>query len=418
MAKKYITHKVLIVIFFLIIFQGKSFPQIERETRAVWVATNHRLDWPPQTNDAEKQKKALEDILSNIKSKNLNTVFFQVRSNGTVLFKSSFEPFTHYITGQLNDSIPYDPLEFAVEQSHKRGLEIHAWINCVNVFSGSEIGLQGNPNHIVNRKPEWIIEDERDGVKSFWLDPGLPEVREYLADLISEMVENYKIDGVQLDYIRYPGKNFDDDFSYGIYNNGFSHDDWRRNNITSLIELINKKIKTVKPYVKLGAAPIGVYKNQNGMYAWEGFTEVYQDSREWLKKGVLDYVAPQIYWGLNENPRFDIIAKDWVENSYGRNVILGIGAYKENIRNDIDNMIQFARTTNASGVAFFRYSNIKDYDFKNFSYKTYPARIAWLDGIYPEPPHHLNYERESTNRNLINLTWDVRGSTLNDSIRY
>lgn len=406
------------MIVFLILFQGKFFPQIERETRAVWIATNHRLDWPPQTNDVEKQKNALEDILSNIKSKNLNTVFFQVRSNGAVLFKSSVEPFSQHITQQISENIPYDPLEFSVEQAHKRGLEIHAWVNCVNVFSGSENGLPDNPNHIVNRKPEWVIEDNRDGAKSFWLDPGLPEVREYLSDLILEMVENYDVDGIQLDYIRYPGKNFEDDFSYGIHNNGFSRDDWRRKNITSLIELINKKIKAVKPYIKLGAAPIGVYKNQDGMYAWEGFTEVYQDSREWLKRGLLDYVAPQIYWSMDENPRFDLVAKDWVENSYGRNIILGIGAYKGNVKDDIGKMIQFSRTIEASGVAFFRYSNIKEYDFKNFSYKTYPARMAWLDGIYPEPPHHLNYERDSTNRDLINLTWDVRESTLNDSIRY
>lgn len=405
-----------LLILFLIFFSKTSEAQIERETRAVWVATNHRLDWPPPTFGQEKQKKSLEEIFDNIKSKNLNTVYFQVRSNGTVLFKSSLDPFSSYITGKINGSASYDPLEYAVKLAHERGLEIHAWINCVNVFSGNESSVENNPDHICQRKPEWIVEDVRDGSKSFWLDPGLPEVREYISDLIAEMVENYDVDGVHLDYIRYPGKNFDDDFSFGIYNGGLSRDDWRRNNITELIDLINKKIKAIKPYVKLGAAPIGVYKNQKGMYAWEGYTEVYQDSREWLRKGVLDYVVPQIYWGMNENPRFDLVAKDWLDNAFGRSVILGIGAYKENVKNEIGKMIQLSRSMNAGGVAFFRYSNIKDYEFKNFSYKTYPAAMAWLDGIYPDSPHDLVCKKE--NENIIRLDWDIKKSPSNDSIRY
>jgi uncharacterized lipoprotein YddW (UPF0748 family) len=405
-----------LLILFLIFFSKTSEAQIERETRAVWVATNHRLDWPPPTFDQEKQKKSLEEIFDNIKSKNLNTVYFQVRSNGTVLFKSTLDPFSSYITGKINGSATYDPLEYAVKLAHEKGLEIHAWINCVNVFSGNESSVENNPDHICQRKPEWIVEDVRDGSKSFWLDPGLPEVREYISDLIAEMVENYDVDGVHLDYIRYPGKNFDDDFSFGIYNGGLSRDDWRRNNITELIDLINKKIKAIKPYVKLGAAPIGVYKNQKGMYAWEGYTEVYQDSREWLRKGVLDYVVPQIYWGMNENPRFDLVAKDWLDNAFGRSVILGIGAYKENVKSEIGKMIQFSRSMNAGGVAFFRYSNIKDYEFKNFSYKTYPAAMAWLDGIYPDSPHDLVCKKE--NENIIRLDWDIKKSPSNDSIRY
>lgn len=405
----------LLILFLLMLSQVNN-AQIERETRAVWVATNHRLDWPPPTFDAEKQKKSLEEIFDNIKSKNLNTVYFQVRSSGTVLYKSSMEPLSSYITGKLNGRALYDPLEYAVKLAHERGLEIHAWFNCVNIFSGNENSIFNSPDHIAQRKPEWIIEDISNGVKSFWFDPGLPEVREYISDLIAEAVENYDIDGVHLDYIRYPGKNFDDDFSFGIYGNNLSRDDWRRSNITGLIGLINKKIKDIKPAIKLGAAPIGVYRNQKGMYAWEGFTEVYQDSREWLSKGILDYVAPQIYWGLNDNPRFDLVAKEWINNSYGRSVILGIGAYKDNVKNELEKMIQFSRSSNSDGVAFFRYSNIKNYDFKNFSYKTYPAAMAWLNGIYPDAPHNLVVINESDNK--INLNWGIKKSNSNDSIRY
>jgi uncharacterized lipoprotein YddW (UPF0748 family) len=406
----------LIFLLLLIFLSVSSSPaQIERETRAVWVATNHRLDWPPKIYDEEKQKKSLAEIFDTIKSKNLNTIFFQVRSNGTVLFKSSLDPFSSYITGEINGNASYDPLAYAVELAHERGLEIHAWINCLNVFTSNGNGAS-NKDHICQRKPEWIIEDVRDGVKTYWLDPGLPEVREYISDMIAEMVENYDVDGVHLDYIRYPGKNFEDEFSFGIYNGGLTHDDWRRNNITELIALINKKIKSEKPYVKLGAAPIGVYKNQKGMYAWEGYNEVYQDSREWLRRGALDYVVPQIYWGLTENPRFDLVAKEWVDHAAGRAIILGIGAYKENVRNEIEKMIQYSRSINSGGVAFFRYSSIRNYNFKNFSYKTYPSSMVWLDGIYPESPQNLVCKKE--NSGSISFKWEIKKSPANDSICY
>ena len=393
--------------------------QIERETRAVWVATNFRLDWPPPTFDQEKQKQALIDIFDDIKSKNLNTVFFQAGINGTVLFKSSFDPFSPYITGEVDREGTYDPLQFAIEQAHKRGLEIHAWINCIRCFSGTELNILNNSNHISKRKPEWVIEDVRDGQKSYWLDPGLPEVREYLSDMIAEMVEKYDVDGVHLDFLRYPGKNFEDEFSYGVHGTGLSRDEYRRKNITVLVELINKKIKAIKHFVKLGVAPIGIFKNEKGITGWEGYSEVYQDSREWLKRGLVDYLTPQIYWGFDDNPRFGLVAKEWTENSYGRSIVLGIGAYKPNVKSEINAMIQYARTINAGGVAFFRYQNIKDVEFNSYPYKTYPAAMAWLDGIYPDPPTELNFKKSETNKNLFSLSWNFQiMKSQSDSVRY
>jgi len=408
---------------FLLFFISEFFAQTERETRAVWVATNFRLDWPPQTLDQQKQKQALIEILDNIKLKNLNTVYFQVSSNGTALFKSSFEPFSSYITGEVGGTASYDPLQFAVEQAYLRGLEIHAWINVVSCFSGTELNVLKNPNHISNRKPEWIVKDNRDGQKSLWLDPGLPEVREYLSDMIKEIVEKYDVDGIHLDYIRYPGKNFEDDFSYSVHGSGLTRDEYRRKNISDLIELINTKIKAVKHYVKLGAAPIGIYKNQKGMNGWEGYTELYQDSRDWLKRGIVDYVAPQIYWGLNDNPHFDFLAKEWVENSFGRNIVLGIGSYKPNVKSEMDTLIRYARSINANGVAFFRYENIKNFDFTSFPFKAYPASMAWLDGSpamnFPNPPANLRFRNNETNQNWFGLSWDKTNSaTQSDSVYY
>ncbi|MEW5841786.1 MAG: family 10 glycosylhydrolase [Bacteroidota bacterium] len=413
------TKKIIVSLILLFVLSNVAVAQFERETRAVWLATNFRLDWPPPTFDQEKQKHALIQIFDDIKSKNLNTVYFQAYSNGMALFHSSFEPFSPYVTGTVNGAASYDPLKFAIEQAHKRGLEIHAWVNIFKCFNGTENNILSDPNHISKRKPEWVIEDFRDGQKSYWLDPGLPEVREYIADMLAEMVEKYDLDGVQLDYIRYPGKNFDDHLSYEKYGNGIPIDDWRRNNITDAVALIYKKIKAVKHFVKVGAAPIGIYKNVNGVNGWEGLTEVYQDSREWLKRGIVDYLAPQIYWGIDDKPRFDVIAKEWTGNSFGRNIVLGIAAYKENVKNDLDRMIKFARAINASGVSFFRYGNIKDDNFAFFPYKTFPASMTWLDGIRPAPPTNLVLKTISDDKNLYSMNWQFNDSTsTTDSIRY
>lgn len=402
----------------LLIFSSNILIAQFRETRAVWLATNYRLDWPPTTFDAEKQKQSLIEIFDDLKSKNFNTVFFQVRANGVVLFNSSFEPLSPYINGEVDGDVSYDPLAFAIEQAHKHGLEIHAWLNMNLVFTGSEENIFNNPNHICQRKPEWIVEDFRDGQKSYWLDVGLPEVRNYLADLISELVENYDVDGINLDYIRYPGKNFDDDFSFQVHGKGLTRDEFRRNNITALVKEIYDKVKLIRNEVKVGASPIGVYRRLKGMNSWESYSELYQDSYRWLKDGIVDYLSPQIYWSMNENPKFDLLAKDWIENSSGRNIVLGIGAYKDNVKSQIEEMIKLSRQLETSGVAFFRYQNIKDVSFTSFSYKTLPAQMPWLDGKYPVQPIDLTLNKNVDDK-FFTLSWKLKNEqTVNDSVEY
>jgi len=393
--------------------------QVQRETRAVWIATNFRLDWPPARYDEKLQKSALAEIFDDIKKKNFNTVYFQVRFNGTVLFKSSYEPMSFYITGKLGDTTAYDPLQYAIELAHKRGIELHAWVNINKCFDGTEKNLLENPKHICQTHPDWIVKDTRDGATAYWLDPGLPEVREYVTGLITELVQDYDIDGIHYDYLRYPGKSFDDDFSFGVHGAGVPRDDWRRNNLTDLVRTLSKSIREIKPTLKIGVAPIGIYKSLPGARGLEGYTDVYQDSREWLKQKYIDYVVPQIYWGFDGNPKFDIVAKDWNDNSYGRSVVLGIGAYKPEVYVDIDKMIELSRKLKSGGVAFFRYKNIRSFDFDLFSGKAFPAPMAWLDGAKPNPPAGLNYEFIEGRGDFVKLTWKLPETTNSeDSIQY
>jgi uncharacterized lipoprotein YddW (UPF0748 family) len=350
--------------------------QTPRETRAVWVSTNFRLDWPPPTFDEAAQKEALIEIFNNIERKNLNTIYFQVRSNGTVLFRSSFEPFSPFITGNIGEFGNYDPLEFAIQEAHKRGLEIHAWLNTNRVFSGSDISIKNNPFHISQIHPEWIYEKTDDN--SIWLNPGIPEAREYLVELINEIVQNYEVDGIQLDFIRYPQFLINDKTAFAKYGNGKLIDDWRRNNITEFISKLRNIIKDTNPRIKLGVTPIGIYKSIPDVRGMQGYSDVFQDAREWLKLGIIDYAVPQIYWDSRSIPKFDVLTKDWVENSFGKNIVIGIAAYKPEVYNEIEREINIARNAKASGIAFFRYKNIEQKRIYSFEEKTLPSEMPWI----------------------------------------
>jgi len=387
---------------FLISLSGQE----DRETRAVWVATNFHLDWPPSNYNPDIQKEELKNIFDDIKRKHLNTVYFQVRSNGTVMFRSSFEPLSPYITGEIDGKAAYDPLQYAVKLAHERGLEIHAWVNVVRCFSGSEKSVFQHPYHIAQRRPDWVIKSGRDGA-SYWLDMGLPEVRHYLISILTELVSNYDIDGLHLDFLRYPGKDFNDTFSFNLYGGELSLDDWRRQNLDTFVRDLSSQVKSIKPFIKIGAAPIGIYKNNSNGNGFEGYGEVYQDSREWLKQKYIDYLVPQIYWPLEGPPRFDKLAKDWTEDTFGRSIVLGIAAYKPEVKTQLKKLIDFTRTTAADGFSFFRYSNIKDQSMYYLINVTLPAAMPWIESTKPFGPTNLTFNYDSIDPNIIALDWSL-----------
>jgi len=390
----------------VILFTSIFYAQINHETRAVWIATNFRLDWPPQTSNPDSQIRALTEMFDSVRSKNLNTVYFQVRGNGSVMFNSSYEPYSIYLTGDTHRKPLYDPLKLAIKLAHERNLEIHAWLNVMRCFSGSENKILQSGKQLLNAHPEWIRKYYKDGKISYWLDPGLPEVRNYLTNLIIELVQNYDIDGIQLDFMRYPGKNFNDFNTYRKYENGLDLDDWRRGNITAFLSQLYSSVKKIKPYLKVGVTPIGIYKNSTDAKGWEGFSEVYQDSKTWLKNKIVDYLAPQIYWDLNNNPKFLTLAKIWKSISNNQNIVLGIAAYKNNVKSEIPEMIGYSKKLNTAGIAFFRYENIKNYNFTDFNHLAFPAQMSWL--TLPEtklPRIFLNYKILPGNTFRLQFSW-------------
>lgn len=377
--------------------------QIDRETRAVWVASNFRLDWPPASFDPVEQKNALIKIFNNIEQKNLNTIYFQVRFNCTVLFNSSYEPWTHYLTGIAGGIPAYDPLQFAIEEAHKRGLEIHAWVNMVRAFNGSEQQIFDYPSHVTNIHSNWVRTVREGDQETYWLDPGLPEVQKYLSNVVLEIAEQYDVDGIHLDFIRYPVNTFDDSFAYSVYGEGKPKDDWRRDNITNIVRTIKNGIDQFNPDIKFGVTPIGIYQNIEGARGLQSYSEIYQDSRAWLRDKLIDYVVPQIYWDFENNPKFDLLVNDWVKNSYERNVVIGIASYKDDVKPQTGRMINYVKSSGAEGVAFFRYSFIKNDNY--FDVKALPSPMFWKDKEAPIAPVNLHVDIVNKREGIFQMTW-------------
>jgi len=403
-----------ILTFFLFVSTLLAQVHPKREVRAVWLTTVYGLDWPSakatSASGIQQQKNELIQILDRLKSANFNTVIMQVRARGDLIYPSQYEPWATSLTGTLGRNPGYDPLKFAIEETHKRGMEFHAWWNVVKVKDDSTLPPQTNPPHIVLRHPEFVKYYRPNN--EWWIDMGKPEARNYLINVVMELVRNYDIDGIHFDYIRYPNPDFPDDSTYALYANEYPNkDDWRRENINKFVRAVYDSIKKVKPWVKVGSAPIGIYKN---IYAddgtplatgWQAYYSIYQDSRRWLMEGKHDYHSPQIYWDIANNPKFDVLVRDWKNNSYGRHIYAGSAAYRMDSgsgnwsASEILVQIDTSRAIGVQGNTFFRYKSLLlkgliD-SLINSKYK-YPAFIypmPWIDSVKPNPPINVAIRR-------------------------
>ena len=403
-----------ILTFFLFVSTLLAQVHPKREVRAVWLTTVYGLDWPSakatSASGIQQQKNELIQILDRLKSANFNTVIMQVRARGDLIYPSQYEAWATSLTGTLGRNPGYDPLKFAIEETHKRGMEFHAWWNVVKVKDDSTLPPQTNPPHIVLRHPEFVKYYRPNN--EWWIDMGKPEARNYLINVVMELVRNYDIDGIHFDYIRYPNPDFPDDSTYALYANEYPNkDDWRRENINKFVRAVYDSIKKVKPWVKVGSAPIGIYKN---IYAddgtplatgWQAYYSIYQDSRRWLMEGKHDYHSPQIYWDIANNPKFDVLVRDWKNNSYGRHIYAGSAAYRMDSgsgnwsASEILAQIDTSRAIGVQGNTFFRYKSLLlkgliD-SLINSKYK-YPAFIypmPWIDSVKPNPPINVAIRR-------------------------
>jgi len=392
--------KILLLIYIL---SGLIYCQPKDEVRAVWVTTAYNLDWP-KTYGEENQKMEIINLFDALKDANFNTVFFQVRARGDLIYPSKIEPWSKSILSKLNGKPEYDPLKFIIVEAHKRGLEIHAWWNVFKVYGKGEPD-KSDSEHVINKHPEFC---KRYG-EQWWIDPGIPSARKYLLSVAAEMLHNYDLDGIHLDYVRYPNPDFNDSVTYRKYGNGDNKDDWRRNNVTDFVEALYDSIQSINPKIKLGCAPLGIYKNsENGYSGWEAFADTYQDPVRWIRDKKLDYVSPQTYWKINSLPNFSGTLRSWENLISERQIFSGVAAFKtENDKNwplkELSAQIDSGRVFGVEGQAFFRAENLLENNknilsfLKSGVYK-YPANIPpmpWKDQIKPLPPTGLTSFRNS-----------------------
>ena len=344
----------------------------KRELRAVWLTTINNLDWPDtratSAQSIEKQKKELTDILDRLKAANFNAVVLQTRIRGTVIYPSAIEPMDACITGsflppQSSMLNGYDPLAFAIEECHKRGMQLHAWVVAIPGNKATQLKALGS-YALSKRVPELIIKTSEGNM----LDPGVPETADYLASICEEIVKGYDIDGLNFDYIRYPEKEirFSDAASYRKYaQSGQSLADWRRSNTNRIVQIIHDKVKALKPWVAISCSPVGKYADTQRYSAggWNALNAVSQDAKLWIKEGWMDILMPMQYFRGNNYYPF---ALDWQEDSYGRTIASGLGVYQidRNQQNwplaEMERQISWCRQHGLGGQVFFRSRFVTD----------------------------------------------------------
>ncbi len=308
------------------------------EFRGAWIATVANIDWPskPGLPAIEQQQQFIHRI-EQLKEMGCNAVIVQVRPVCDAFYNSKIEPWSRYLTGRQGEApFPYyDPLIFMIEEAHKRNMEFHAWFNPYRALMDSKVNTNP-PKHVTRTHPEWVISYAG---KSY-LDPGIPEAREYTLSVICDVVKRYDIDAVHLDDYFYPyrapGKEFGDYRTYAKYGGGMSIGDWRRNNVSLFISQLNTSIKRIKPTMKLGISPFGVWRNKSqdpdGSDTKGGQTnydDLYADVLLWMQKGWIDYLMPQLYWEhAHKAVPFTVLMPWWYGHCYKRHMYYGLGLYR------------------------------------------------------------------------------------------
>ncbi len=349
------------------------------EFRAVWIATINNIDWPSNPNlPVEAQKSEFLRLLDTFQKFNLNVVILQVRAASDAFYESKSEPWSQFLTGKQGKAPKpyYDPLSWAIEMCHQRGLELHAWFNPFRVRNLGFYPL--DPNSFAAKHPQYVKEFD----KKYFLDPGYPEVISHLVEVIAEVATNYDVDAILLDDYFYPypvdGKKFADEKSFAKYGRQFYPKrlkEWRRENINRFIFSLHDTLVQINPKIKFGISPFGIWRNKSvdpagsvGLRGLSSYDDLYADVRKWLINEWIDYVIPQLYWEKgNHFGDFTSLVQWWSENSYGKPLYIGQALYKSTAGkngwaqpDELTDQINYLRTNQkVRGFAFYSASNIQ-----------------------------------------------------------
>lgn len=307
-----------------------------KEFRGAWVSSVYNLDWPSTKGLGISQQKAeYITMLDDLQAAGINAVVVQVKPTADALYPSKHAPWSEYLTGTQGKSPGYDPLAFMIEETHKRGMEFHAWFNPFRITTSTTSRDKLAPSNPAKLHPEWVVEYDN----KLFLNPGLPEVRTYVKNTVLEVVKNYDIDAVHFDDYFYPypdskKTDFPDEATYKKYGRAYKYKaDWRRHNINAMIKDISIAIKNTKSDVKFGISPFGVWRNasvtpkgSDTRASITSYDTLYADTRYWAYAGWIDYIVPQIYWNIGfAVADYEKTLNWWVKEMAGKPVELYVG---------------------------------------------------------------------------------------------
>lgn len=405
----------------------KPIPQPKREFRGFWVATVVNIDWPKSGKDAlEKQKADYLDILEFYQNMSFNAAIVQIRAAGDAFYDSKHAPWSRFLTGQEGKAPDIDILEWMIDETHKRGMEFHAWLNPYRATFDLNTEIL-SPIHDYYLHPEWMI---RYG-KKYYYDPGLPQVRSHLVSLMEEIVTSYEIDAIHFDDYFYPykvkDKVFSDSLSYASNHlANQSLENWRRSNVDSLIKNVHQSIKSKKPWVQFGISPFGVWKNNStdprGSDTKAGQTtydDLYADPLLWMEEGWMDYLVPQVYWSMDlPVASHRKIVDWWSHNTKNTNLYIGNGVYK--IRNNSDSswyrkkelpdQLKLARVNEAvEGNVFFSAKSLMQnnsdiVEYLKKKYYNYDALTPILPRADSTPPDKVSIVSVHNEKDVVRIS--------------
>jgi len=402
----------------------------KREFRGIWVATVANIDWPSKPGlSTEQQKAELIKILDAHQKSRMNAIMFQIRPATDAFYGKGRELWSRYLTGKQGKAPDpyYDPLEFAIEECHKRSIELHAWFNPYRA-TFDMVDSHTAPQHITKQNPSWFFAY---GGKMLF-NPGIPEVRAYIVQVILDVVKNYDIDGVHFDDYFYPypegTQPIPDQDTYYRYGGQFrTIGDWRRNNVDTLIHTLSDSIRHAKKHVKFGISPFGIWRNKsqdpNGSESngFDGYGKLYADARKWTEKGWVDYINPQLYFPFYyQAAPYEKLLDWWANNTFGKHLYIGQGVYRAmekrpgwNDKRQLPDQVRYLRANpRVQGSVYFSSKSVTDNlagfqdslrnDF--YRYPSLPPAMIWLDDVVPNAPILSSV---LNNGNSVQLNWQA-----------
>ncbi len=393
----------VVLIMLMLSFFGFAQQSPKYEFRAAWIATVDNIDWPSKKGlPADSQRAEFIRMIDMHKRNGMNALIVQIRPATDAFYPSPYEPWSEWLTGKqgVPPSPYYDPLEFMITETHKRGMEFHAWCNPYRAdFAIGKSSIA--PTHVTRIHPEWFLDY---GGKRYF-DPGNKEVQDFVTEVIRDIVTRYPVDGLHFDDYFYPyritGREFPDSASYRKSGMSMPKDDWRRSNVDSIIVMLSRMIRSSRPTCKFGISPFGVWRNidkdprgSNTKAGQTNYDDLYADILLWLKEGWIDYVAPQLYWEFGHKAApYEVLLDWWSKNTFGKHCYIGLGIYRAGSNAAwkdstlLTRQIEALRKTpNIQGAIFFSsknfYSNPNGWsDSLRLKYYAEPAEIPPMDWI-------------------------------------